>query len=441
MIKKFLLVFIFFVCFFVNAYASDEFVLSCTEDGEIDWLSWCENCGFFADFEIDEDGFITVASSVFNLSRFNCMGAIAWENTYFPESSATIGDIKLDGNGDVIATGTYATGKVDSDGNKIWDYLGYSGGFNAIAIDTSNNVYLAGMDLKLQALDSNGNELWFQQYWEEYIYNGNYRDILFDNEESLILTGYYNEDSDFRNSIVNKYDLQGNIQWSFEIDKHVLQKEAEAELNIEAKKLAITEQQEVIVAGDVEDGNDRELFALAIDFEGTLLWFATFPGVRFLSDMEVDHNNNVLLTGGQDLYYIAQSNFIVVKYDENGILQWQSSYIFDSFSSSEDIAVNSQNEIFVAGWMCLEDMYPLDPEECDIALLKIDEDGNEIFKKTIGQDGQDEYAYRVEFDDQGNAYVAGQAQYFEIDDDDNNDDSSPTDADDDDDDSGCGCGG
>jgi len=109
-----------------------------------------------------------------------------------------------------------------------------------------------------------------------------------------------------------------------------------------------------------------------------------------------------------NLYCIGQVNistnyeFLIVKYDSDGTLIWNSTWGGVNRDYGYDIEVNktNQNEIFCTG------AHGTSTTELDMALIKMDSLGNEIWNRSWNKSEYD-VGYGIAFDVLGNIYIVG----------------------------------
>jgi hypothetical protein len=112
---------------------------------------------------------------------------------------------------------SYGTYKLDTNGNYLWTNLypmsSYGGSAAlALAVDSSNNIYVTGessitntpYDIATLKLDNNGNQLWVQRYHGTGLGNAG-NAIAVDNSGNVYVAGYETETNGFTSMILIKY--------------------------------------------------------------------------------------------------------------------------------------------------------------------------------------------------------------------------------------------
>jgi regulation of enolase protein 1 (concanavalin A-like superfamily) len=142
-------------------------------------------------------------------------------------------------------------------------------------------------------------------------------------------------------------------------------------------------------------GNGQEVFVVKTDLSGHKLWQKTYGG----SNRDVGHkvittnDGNILIIGQTNSPGIAYGNDDVwlLKIDLDGNEIWNKSYGHQKHEVGYDIVELEEGGFLIVGY---RDFY--DQAGKDILIIEIDNNGNEIWEKTIGVDGKyDEKAYSI----------------------------------------------
>jgi hypothetical protein len=162
--------------------------------------------------------------SPYSTFRFNSAGSggpLAGNPTAYGSSFSAALD--LDSKGNIIVTGhngypsSYGTYKIDTNGNYVWANLypmSSNGGGAALAevVDSGNNIYITGestltntpYDIATLKLAPNGNQLWVQRYKGPGFGNAG-NAIVVDNSGNVYVAGYETETNGFTSMILIKY--------------------------------------------------------------------------------------------------------------------------------------------------------------------------------------------------------------------------------------------
>ncbi len=136
-------------------------------------------------------------------------------------------------------------------------------------------------------------------------------------------------------------------------------------------------------------------------------WIAYYDGSAgdydAIKDMAVDADGNVFVTG---FVQEESRDYITIKYDTNGYLLWSATYDGPvmGLEQTKSLAIDNLGNVFVTGYSDGID------SDLDIATIKYDSDGDEVFAVRYNGPGNDlEAGYEIVTDDSGNSYVCGRS--------------------------------
>ncbi|MCX6235841.1 MAG: hypothetical protein NT175_14185, partial [Bacteroidetes bacterium] len=174
-------------------------------------------------------------------------------------------------------------------------------------------------------------------------------------------------------------------------------------------------------------GSDIYLFKLNSD--GEVIWARSFGSdgtIEFGFQVDVDSENNIVMTGYYNGYSITFDNYIltnyeegyddmlVVKFDSSGNVLWARDAGGDNDDRGLRLTIDQSDNIYVSGHFGSSTMY-MEPFSLvntgshDIFLAKYDSNGDEKWLKGVQGSGPD-YPYDVAIDNFGSVYTTG---YFE----------------------------
>jgi uncharacterized delta-60 repeat protein len=340
--------------------------------------------------------------------------------------------VRVDAQGNVYVAGTstgaagrlnYATVKYDRNGNQRWVARYHGPGDHLpleviwyMALDSRGNVYVAGIspgtpatnyDCVIIRYDPNGNPTWLERYdgpghdWDVC------ENIYVDADDNVYVAGWsMGVGTDF-DAFALKYDRAGNRLWEVRYDGpgHGLDG---------AEVMRVDAMGNVYIAGPStrEDGS-RDYFTAKYDPNGNVLWVARYspPGTNanWAEDLILDEEGNVYVTG-----FVSgdRVDMATIKYDTDGNLLWEALYRGPANGPNEAwrMALDRAGGVYVTG-----SSTGIDTDR-DIATIRYDRDGNEVWVKRYNGPGNGpDVGFNIASDPQGNAYVVGWSQGIDTD--------------------------
>ncbi len=240
--------------------------------------------------------------------------------------------------------------------NRTWGGLGGDLGFG-VAMDSLDNVYLAGVtdsfgagggDMVLVKYDGNGVQQW-NQTWGGIGFDYGYGVVVDSLDNMYLVGGTSSFGAGNSDMVLVKYDGNGVQQWNHTWG-----------------------------GGDDDYGYG----------------------------VVVDSLDNVYLVGGTSSFGAGGGDMVLVKYDGNGMQQWNRTWGGSGNDYGNGVAVDSFDNVFVTGTT-----YSFGAGGVDMVLVKYDEDGEQQWNRTWGG-GDGDYGYGVAVDSLDNVYVAGDTYSF-----------------------------
>jgi hypothetical protein len=140
-------------------------------------------------------------------------------------------------------------------------------------------------------------------------------------------------------------------------------------------------------------------------------WIKQFGANSAANSVATDSNNNVYITGYTDIGLDSNTSaggrdVFLVKYDASGTKVWTKQFGSTSLDSANSVTVDSNNNIYVAGYT--NGSFPLNTSagSNDAFLVKFDDTGDRKWIKQFGTTFGDS-ANSVTTDSNNNIYVAG----------------------------------
>jgi len=279
--------------------------------------------------------------------------------------------------------------------NRTWGGIDYDE-CNAIALDSSENIYLAGTtqsygagstDMCLVKFSNDGNYIWNKTWGgvsSEYC-----RDIEFDQSGNIYLAGDGGNDM-----CLVKFDHNGNYLWN---------KTFGGTRSEGCNDLGIDLHGNFYLAGYIypggQPGPDIHLIKLNRDAEYQLnkTWGGNDGGT--CESITIDAVNNVYLCGR--FYEDDMSNSFVMKYSTLNLVQWNYTWKVLDESFCTDITLDSSEFIYTTG-MAIDN----DSEEFNSYIYKFGYLGEVLWKCIIKGENR-EMAMCIELDAMDNIYIGG----------------------------------
>jgi uncharacterized delta-60 repeat protein len=291
-------------------------------------------------------------------------------------------------------------------------YNGPYNGFDnvrAMTIDNAPYVYVTGESYRDGTSDyatvkytSSGVQLWASRFNG----TGNGGDEPFaievDNSGNVYVTGVSYSISSY-NIVTIKYLSSGSTQW-------VANYPGSSNMGGTGLAIAVDDYGNVYVAGvTLEGGQNRDFVTLKYNSNGILQWEKKYNGAYNRWDEAraicIDRSSNIVVTGVRQ-QTSSNHDYFTIKYNPNGDTIWTAIYDGPSATYSWDeataLALDSLDNVFVTGFS--QGGGSLD----DFATVKYDSAGNQQWVKRYGY-SRSERPSSIVTDKNGNAYVTGYA--------------------------------
>lgn len=309
-------------------------------------------------------------SDVF-ISKYNDEGVLIWQKTF---NGSGNGDdygvqLKVTSNNDIIiaATITENTGvsfgilKYKSNGSLIWSQT-WSGnnGNNLnipadIDIDSFGNIYVAGgtsnnngySDYAIVKLTPNGSIVW------DYLYDySNLHDVATD----IIIDG--------NNVVISGTSASSITSWDFatlklnNLNGHLINSKRTSVSGVgldNAVAVSMDHNNNTYVTGYIEDNGNKNIQTVKLDVNFNLVWVKNFDGGLddVAKDLGIDDFGNIYIIGTKENQY-GGKDYLTIKYDANGNEIWKKEFGSegnDYTSQSEDIVIDNNNDVIITGYV------------------------------------------------------------------------------------------
>ncbi|MCC6864785.1 MAG: T9SS type A sorting domain-containing protein [Ignavibacteria bacterium] len=338
--------------------------------------------------------------------------------------------VALDPAGNIIVTG-YSTGagtgkdyktiKYNSLGNILWE-ASFNGPINggdysnALAIDNSGNIYVTGRvdygttsaDIVTIKYNSSGVQQWFARFNGTANLFDEGRSIKVLSDGSVIVSGKTTSTGSGSDFITIKYNSDGTEAWKTlyngtgNTDDYIVSLDCDAAGNI--------------YVGGCSIGANSGLDFMVIKYNssGVMQWQKRYNGAGNGGDavvgLKVDSENNIVAGGFVDMGSAQGYNFLVLKYNSSGNLIWEAQY--DGTSHFTDIAtamtVDAMNNIYLTG-VTTQIMGTI--PDSNYATVKFDKNG--VIQWTVFYNGPNnsvDVSRTVFVDNSLNVYISGSSK-------------------------------
>ena len=282
-----------------------------------------------------------------------------------------------------------------------------------VAIDSLDNVYLAGetmsygagdQDMVVVKYDKNGVQQW-NRTWGGTNFDRCLA-VAIDSSDNLYLAGFtYSFGAGNDDMVLLKYDENGVQQWN---------RTWSGNNDDIAYDLALDSSDNIYVVGKTESigAGGEDMLLVNYNGNGVLQWNRTWGGADDDAGygIALDFSDNIYISGKTESYGAGLRDFFLIKYDNVGILQWNRTWggVLSDFSNG--IAIDLNGNLYVVGNTL---SYAQNPGSYDIALVKYDEKGVLRRYYTWGGDSWD-LGQAVAIDSFGDVYIAGFTYSFGV---------------------------
>jgi uncharacterized delta-60 repeat protein len=424
MIKKLL----FFVLFVSTACYSQSWIKTINGSGNGDDKAYAitvDNAG-----NIYVGGYLTMSQGNpdMHLAKYNSNGTLQWQRPYPGPGNGDdkVYAITVDKLNNVIVTG-YSTGmgsgpdmttiKFSSNGTQQWVHRypapsNLDDQANAVAVDDSNNVYVAGYitsgsaDYCIIKLNPNGVLQWLRTYNGTGNEDDKVYAITVDQADNIYITGFSTGDTSGLDFVTIKYTRNGQQSWISTYNGPGNSDDAAKDIAIRNSNLYVTGYSRSDTTAGSED-----FLTIRYDTDGDTVWTRRYNGPAEAEDkayaITVDRADNLYVTGYSSALETSL-NYTTVKYNKSGERKWVSFY--DGTGNHKDIAYDvrvSKNDdfVFVTGSSRSDTL----PGSEDIATVKYETDLGEqqqVSRFTGSGNGEDA-AFQIAIDTNNNLYLAG----------------------------------
>ncbi len=364
-------------------------------------------------------------TSDYIIIKYRSDGSVAWTADYDAVDNgydyAT--DIFVDAALNVYVTGSVASGsymdyctiKYDSLGNELWvkTFDGPGGRHDnayAITVDNSGNVFITGMsyggltrayDIVTIKYLSNGDTAWVKTIQGSADTSDVGLDIDVDMYGDVYIAGAIGEDTINTDWLVQKYYSDGTPAWTRYLS-------GTANENDSALVMVVTDSGDVYVAGNADYTSTGSDFVIVkYDRNGNLQWQRISDGGNnlddYVTDMTIDNDQNILVCG-KAFVPAGLIDMRAVKYNSAGMFQWGRKYNAPAnlYDGANAVACDTSGNVYITGYISLS------ASNLDMATIKYSPDGDREWVRTYGGEYESlDDAGDIAVDKDGNVYITG----------------------------------
>ncbi len=257
-------------------------------------------------------------------------------------------------------------------------------------------------DVYLVKTDSTGQILWEKNYGgnrDERAYSIN----PVSSGGFIISAEWFDEYIDKTRAYLLKVDENCDTLWT---RKYA----GDGNVNSIARDALETDDGGFMLCGASYDDEGRGIFLLKTDAEGEALWrkIIRINEDGWSCDMIKTRDGGYAICGGTEAAP-GYNDFFIVKTDANGDTLWTRSYGYAGDDAAYSIIQSDEGEYYVTGqaWNVFQPNNTF-----DILVIKLDEQGDSLWAKRYGEESGGEFAYSMDFTDDGNIVIGGTTRYF-----------------------------
>jgi hypothetical protein len=311
-----------------NAYEIDYVTIKFNSNGVQQWTKTYNGPGNYTDepsaMKIDNSGNIVVTGSSYRYYDSN--------NNFGRTDFATI---KYNANGDELWIRRYELQNSRS-------------GATGVTVDKFNNIYVTGSiilddqsgDYLTLKYDPDGNLIWARIYNGLYSGNDGASFIEVDTNDNVYVTGVSVESQTLETITTIKYNSSGVEQWIKNLQL------PPNDTRAIPRSMKVSEDGNIIITGLILTNNI--LVTLKYNTEGELLWVNTHPGASpgYRHSVKLDSWGNVYVAGNK------ANDFTTIKYDNNGNEKWIHSYNgpANGVDAATSLSINKNGDVYVTGF-------------------------------------------------------------------------------------------
>tara|TARA_R110000803_G_scaffold22407_1_gene55803 strand:- start:335 stop:1633 length:1299 start_codon:yes stop_codon:yes gene_type:complete len=336
------------------------------------WLSKIEGAGYDQGNSVATDsggntyqlgytGSIGSGSNDLFIAKHDPAGAVQWQRVLGDTGNDNGNFVTVDSSDNVYVIGSvsppgfgfrFFVAKYNSSGAIQWQKLLEADQGWGITVDASGNLYCAGYttleglgsrELLIAKYDSSGAIQW-RKLLGDTLSNRAYA-IAIDSASNLYVCGEHDSSTPTGDdALIAKYNSDGVIQW---------QRVLGGTGGDTARAISIDSSGNAYVLGYTSStgaGNNDFLLA-KYNSAGTIQWQRVLGGTEqdFGKSVAIDSSDNVYVTGNSLSAGAGSYDFLIVKYNSAGTIQWQRTLGTTGSDAGNSIAIDSGDNLYIFG--------------------------------------------------------------------------------------------
>ncbi|MEM1328442.1 MAG: T9SS type A sorting domain-containing protein [Bacteroidota bacterium] len=216
-------------------------------------------------------------------------------------------------------------------------------------------------------------------------------------DEGYLLVGHGESfgDSGDRDVYVVRYDLNGNVQWTQFYDEGMEEFVHDAVAN---------EQSDVFIVGTFQENRSEEpnAYLLKINTFGEAQWSKSYgaAGDDHFYSIVAANDGGYVMAGYSDSYGRGDRDMFIVKVDEDGNTIWRKNYGSDLDEEANAVTAVSDGYV-MAGYV------EFDNRNRDYYVVKVNEDGGLVWSRTFGDRFEYEEALDILSNEEDELWIGG----------------------------------
>jgi uncharacterized delta-60 repeat protein len=274
-----------------------------------------------------------------------------------------------------------------------------------VAVDSMDNIYLVGRtesfgmgdnDMILVKYSSSGVQQW-NQTWGGSINDGGYG-VAIDSSDNVYIAGYTESfgAGDFDMLLV-KYNNSGVQIWNTTWGGSG----GEGGYGVAMDSLG-----NIYVVGSIGGYvfGDTDMVLVKFNSSGVQIWNTTWGGNIYESGtgVAVDSSDSIYIAGRTNSFGAGDNDMVLVKYNSSGVQIWNKTWGGINSDVGKGVAVDAMDNIYLGGGASIFLV-----GYSDMALIKYDSSGVQLWNKTWGGGSSQEYGDGVAIDSLDNIYISG----------------------------------